>query len=76
MCVYADCLFNCQTKNEHHSRYAIMRRDRRVEITKNPTDQKSKKVNWELVEQLKIDIFPINSRSRLKRKSYIDICKE
>jgi hypothetical protein len=44
-----------------------MRRDRRVEITKKPKDsQKSKKVNWELVEQLKIDISPI--KSRLKRK--------
>ena len=67
MCVYANCLFKCQTKNEHHSRYAIMRRDRRVEITKKHKDsQKSKKVNWELVEQLKIDISPI--KSRLKRK--------
>jgi hypothetical protein len=77
MCVYADCIFFCLTKNEHHSRYANMRK-RKIndfnefnEFNELTQKQKSKKVNWTLVEQLKIDTTHVKTRT--KRKSYVDL---
>ena len=52
MCVYEDCPYLCLSKKEHHSRYARMRKNKQVEIVKSP----SRKVNWDIVEQLKIGI--------------------
>ena len=52
MCVYEDCPYLCLSKKEHHSRYARMRKNKPVEIVKSP----SRKVNWDIVEQLKIGI--------------------
>ena len=51
MCIYEDCYYLCLTKKEHHSRYARMRRKTPVDFVKSP----SPKVNWDVVEQLKID---------------------
>ena len=50
MCVYEDCPYFCLTKKAHHSRFARMRRKKPIEIIKTP----SLKVNWDVVEQLKI----------------------
>lgn len=55
MCVYDDCPYLCMSKKEHHSRYARIRRNKTVETVKNP----SPKVNWDVVEQLKMNIKPL-----------------
>jgi hypothetical protein len=54
MCVYDDCPYLCMSKKEHHSRYARIRRNKTVETVKIP----SPKVNWDVVEQLKMNIKP------------------
>ena len=58
MCVYDDCPYLCSTKKQHHSRFARMRRNKPVEIVKIP----SPKVNWDVVEQLKIGDKPIRKK--------------
>lgn len=58
MCIYEDCPFLCTTKKQHHSRFARMRRNKPVEIVKIP----SPKVNWDVVEQLKIVDRPIRKK--------------
>ena len=50
MCVFKLCCYGCSTKQEHHSRYARMRRNiTEIEVTR------SAKVNWDIVEKLGIN---------------------
>jgi len=58
MCIYEDCPYLCSTKKQHHSRFARMRRNKPVEIVKIP----SPKVNWDVVDQLKIGDKPIRKK--------------
>jgi hypothetical protein len=58
MCIYEDCPYLCSTKKQHHSRFARMRRNKPVEIVKIP----SPKVNWDVVDQLKISDKPIRKK--------------
>ena len=58
MCIYEDCPYLCSTKKQHHSRFARMRRNKPVEIVKIP----SPKVNWDVVNQLKIGDKPIRKK--------------
>lgn len=58
MCIYEDCPYLCSTKKQHHSRFARMRRNKTVETVKTP----SPKVNWDVVEQLKIGDKPIRKK--------------
>jgi len=60
MCVYEDCPFLCMSKKEHHSRYARIRRNNPVEIIKIP----SPKVNWDVVEQLKMNVKPLRKKDK------------
>jgi len=56
MCVYDDCPYLCLTKKQHHSRYARIRKSNKsVETKKIP----SPKVNWYVVEQLKLSVKPL-----------------
>ena len=59
MCVYQDCPFLCVSKKQHHFRFAKMRRNKSDEIVKTP----SPKVNWNIVEQLKIGHYPIRKKT-------------
>ena len=64
MCVYDNCPYLCSTKGQHHSRFAKMRRKKPVEIVKIP----SPKVNWDVVEQLKIGYkLPIKEKKEIQR---------
>ncbi len=63
MCVYEDCPYLCLSKKEHHSRYAKMRKNKAVEIVKSP----SRKVNWDIVEQLKIGIKERKNEKTLEK---------
>ena len=54
MCVYDGCPYSCLTKKQHHFRFARMRRNKPVEIVKIP----SLKVNWDVVEKLKLNKPP------------------
>jgi hypothetical protein len=57
--VYDDCPYLCLTKKQHHSRYARIRKSNKsVETKKIP----SPKVNWYVVEQLKIGDKPIRKK--------------
>lgn len=58
MCIYDDCPYFCLTKKQHHSRFARMRRNKSVEIIKTP----SPKVNWNVVEQLKMNVKPLRRK--------------
>jgi len=58
MCVYEHCPYLCLTKKKHHSRFARMRKNKPIEIVKTP----SLKVNWDVVEQLKIGDKPIRKK--------------
>lgn len=60
MCVYEDCPFLCMSKKEHHSRYARIRKNNPVEIIKIP----SPKVNWDVVEQLKMNVKPLRRKDK------------
>ena len=63
MCVFISCQYGCLTKIEHHSKYARMRRNaciEEVQVTK------STKVNWDVVEKLKLGKKII----RKKRENY------
>jgi hypothetical protein len=53
MCVYDDCPFLCLTKKQHHSRYARIRKNKPTEKIPSP------KVNWDVVEQLKMNVKPL-----------------
>jgi hypothetical protein len=48
------------SKKEHHSRYARIRRNNPVEIIKIP----SPKVNWDVVEQLKMNVKPLRKKDK------------
>ena len=63
MCVFISCQYRCATKAEHHSKYARMRRTLRIE---EKTVTKSRKVNWNMVEELKVGKAII----RKKRKNH------
>jgi len=60
MCVYDDCPYLCLTKKQHHSRYARMRLNKPVETVKIP----SPKVNWDAVEQLKLNVKPLTRKEK------------
>ena len=60
------CQYGCATKAEHHSKYARMRRTTRIEII-----TKSTKVNWDVVEKLKLD-KPIIRKKREKRNGRLE----
>jgi hypothetical protein len=62
--VYDDCPYLCLTKKQHHSRYARIRKSKSVETKKIP----SPKVNWYVVEQLKLSVKPLK-----KEKTYDEI---
>ena len=49
MCVFKLCCYACNTKEEHHSRYARMRRN----IT--PQVIRSAKVNWNMAKEFGLD---------------------
>ena len=50
MCIFTSCQYGCLTKGEHHSKYARMRRNITIQqVTKSP------KVNWNVVEELKLN---------------------
>jgi len=66
MCVYEDCPYLCMSKKEHHSRYAKMRREKITEFIKTP----SPKVNWDVVEQLKIGIKSLRKKEKSDEEIY------
>ena len=59
MCIYTLCGYDCITRNEHHSRYARMRKNKvesikfRLGMDEEPT--RSSKVNWNMVKELGLD---------------------
>ncbi len=54
MCVYRNCRYLCLTKEEHHSRYATMRKNTKCSTAKDKEEiKKSSKVNWDVVDKLK-----------------------
>jgi len=48
MCIFKLCRYGCLNKEEHHSRYARMRRNK-IEIHQVT---RSTKINWIMVEEL------------------------
>lgn len=62
MCVYQNCRYLCLTKEEHHSRYATMRKNTKCICIEEDIKKKSPKVNWDVVDKLK---------KNLKKKSEI-----
>lgn len=52
MCVYQDCPYLCLTKKEHHSRYARIRRNNTIVVPE--IKKKSPKVNWDVVNEMKM----------------------
>lgn len=59
MCIYDNCPYLCSSKKEHHSKYARIRRN--VFPEKMETKLKSPKVNWTIVEELKVgNLLPIS----------------
>lgn len=59
MCVYDDCPYLCLTKKQHHSRYARIRKNKQS-TEKIP----SPKVNWDVVEQLKMNVKPLTRKEK------------
>lgn len=53
MCVFISCQYGCLSKTEHHSKYAGMRRNIRIVEIQKVT--RSPKINWNIVEELKLD---------------------
>lgn len=59
MCVFKLCCYGCSTKQEHHSKYARMRRKF---IPRIEEVIKSTKVNWNMVKELGLDKPNIRKR--------------
>ena len=66
MCVYTSCRYGCITKEEHHSKYARMRKNSPTRIEEIHEVKKSSKVNWNMVEELGLEL-KLN-RPNIRRK--------